>query len=202
MGALRKHRPAEERRSDMVAAVIALAGERNPAEITTIAIAERLQLTQGAVFRHFPTKDAIWQAVMEWVADTLLDRLTTAVAGMDSPLGAMEAMFHRHLDFVAEYPGVPRILFGELQRRESSPAKATTRLLLLRYADLLGTQIRRGISVGEITTDTDPETASTVFVGLIQGLVMQSLLAADPTLPKARAAAVFACYRRSLECHA
>lgn len=199
MEAQRKHRPAEERRSETVAAVLALAGEGNPAEITTTAIAERLQLTQGALFRHFPTKDAIWQAVMEWVADTLMDRLRTAAAGIASPLAAMEAMFRCHLEFVAEYPGVPRMLFGELQRREPSPAKATARALLQRYAEQLRLQIGRGIAEGEIRPDTDPETAASLFIGLIQGMVMQSLLAVEPGRLRARAEPVYALFRRSLE---
>lgn len=32
-------------------------------------------MTQGALFRHFPSKDAIWQAVMEWVAERLIERI-------------------------------------------------------------------------------------------------------------------------------
>ncbi|MFZ4802284.1 MAG: TetR/AcrR family transcriptional regulator, partial [Chlorobium sp.] len=57
--------PAEQRRAVTVEAVIELAAEKNPASITTAEIAGRMQLTQGALFRHFPTKDALWQSVME-----------------------------------------------------------------------------------------------------------------------------------------
>jgi AcrR family transcriptional regulator len=44
-----------------VQTVIGLAAEQNPAEITTTVMAERMHMTQGALFRHFPTKDAICQ---------------------------------------------------------------------------------------------------------------------------------------------
>ena len=67
----RKHLPADERRAVTVEAVVKLAARQNPSEITTAAIATSMKLTQGALFRHFPNKDAIWQAVMEWVADHL-----------------------------------------------------------------------------------------------------------------------------------
>mgnify|MGYP006144710995 CR=1 FL=1 len=56
-----------------------------PMDGRTAAIARHMNLTQGALFRHFSTKDAIWQAVMEWVATRLLDRLERAAAGIDSP---------------------------------------------------------------------------------------------------------------------
>ena len=76
-----KHLPADERRTVTVEAVVALAGESNPAEITTSAIAKHMKLTQGALFRHFPTKDAIWQAVMEWVTTRLLHRIEAVGGG-------------------------------------------------------------------------------------------------------------------------
>ena len=73
-----KHLPAEQRRNDTVRALIALAAEQNPTDITTAAVAKRMGLTQGALFRHFPSKDAILEAVMEWVAERLLARIDKA----------------------------------------------------------------------------------------------------------------------------
>ena len=111
-----KHLPADERRAATVEAVINLAAEQNPSDITTTAIAQRMGLTQGALFRHFPTKDAILEAVMTWVAERLLSRVDRAAQNVTSPLAALEAVFMAHIDFVSEHPGVPRMLFGELQR--------------------------------------------------------------------------------------
>ena len=70
-----RHLPADERRAATVEAVVDLAAEQNPSDITTTAIAQRMGLTQGALFRHFPTKDAILQAVMSWVTERLLARV-------------------------------------------------------------------------------------------------------------------------------
>ena len=46
-----KNLPAEERRAVTVGAVVALAAEQNPNDITTAAIAKRMGLTQGALDR-------------------------------------------------------------------------------------------------------------------------------------------------------
>lgn len=114
-----KHLPADERRAATVEAVVELAAEQNPSDITTTAIARHMKLTQGALFRHFPTKEAIWQSVMEWVAERLLVRVDRAAEGVASPSAALQAVFLAHIGFVADHPGVPRMLFGELQRAES-----------------------------------------------------------------------------------
>ena len=97
--------PADERRAATVEAVVELAAEQNPGDITTAAIAQRMGLTQGALFRHFPTKDAILEAVMGWVSERLLAQLDAAAASAATPLAALEAMFMAHVGFVVRHPG-------------------------------------------------------------------------------------------------
>lgn len=199
MDASRKHLPADERRAVTVEAVVALAGERNPSEITTAAIAARMKLTQGALFRHFPNKDAIWQAVMEWVADRLLARIERAARGAATPLAALEAMYLAHIDFVCEHPGVPRMLFGELQRAEDTAAKRMVETMIRRYAERLQALIEDGKARGELDPRLDAAAAATLFIGSIQGLVMQALLAGDPARMRADAPGAFAIFRRGIE---
>lgn len=193
-----KHLPAEERRAVTVEAVIELAGEQNPSDITTSAIAKRMGLTQGALFRHFPTKDAILQAVMDWVAERLLARVDKAVQGASSPLAKLEAMFLAHAEFVAERPGVPRMLFGELQRGEETAAKRMVQTLIERYSERLSRLIEEGKASGEVDSSVDTEAAGFLFVGTIQGLVMQSLLAGDVERIRRDAPRVFAIYQRGI----
>lgn len=198
MSRQRQHLPAEERRAVTVQAVLELAAERNPGEITTQAIADRMSLTQGALFRHFADKDAIWEAVMHWVAERLLARADAAAAAAGTPLAALEAMFTAHVAFVADHPGVPRMLFGELQRAGQTPAKRMVQTLIARYGARLRDLIERGRTGGEIAADVDADAAATLFIGTIQGLVMQSLLAGDVRRIRVEAPRAFAIFRRGI----
>jgi TetR/AcrR family transcriptional regulator len=193
-----KHLPAEERRAVTVEAVVELAAEQNPSDITTAAIAQRMGLTQGALFRHFPTKDAILQAVMEWVAERLLARVDQAAQTAPSPLAALEAVFMTHIDFVAQHPGVPRILFGELQRAEETAPKRLVQTLIRRYGMRLHQILEDGKKQGELDAAIDVEAAGLLFIGSIQGLVMQSLLAGDVESIRRDAPRVFVLYLRGL----
>lgn len=192
-----KHLPAEERRAVTVESVVELAGSQNPSEITTAAIAKHMNLTQGALFRHFPNKEAIWQAVMEWVAERLLARIDRSAQGL-SPLAAMEAMFMSHVEFVAEHPGVPRMMFGELQRAESTPAKRMVQTLLQRYGERLHHLIEKGKASSDLPPSLDNEAAATLFIGTVQGLVMQALLAGDVERMRRDAPRVYAIYQRGI----
>ena len=193
-----KHLPADERRAATVEAVINLAAEQNPSDTTTTAIAQRMGLTQGALFRHFPTKDAILEAVMTWVAERLLSRVDRAAQNVTSPLAALEAVFMAHIDFVSEHPGVPRMLFGELQRPGETLPKRMVQTLIQRYGERLRHLLERGKAIGELDANLDIEAASVSFIGSIQGLVMQSLIAGDAARIRRDASGVFAIYRRGI----
>ena len=189
---------ADERRAMTVQTVIELAAEQNPAEITTSAMADRMHITQGALFRHFPTKDSIWQAVKEWVAEHLWTRVDQAAEAADSPIEALEAVFMAHIHFVVQHAGVPRILFGELQRADDTEAKRVVRTLLARYGGCLQALIEQGRSQGELTPETETEAAAALFIGTIQGLTMQSLITGKSGSMRAKAPKVFAIYLRGI----
>ena len=193
-----KYLSAQERRAATVEAVVELAAEQNPSDITTTAIAQRMGLTQGALFRHFPTKDAILESVMDWVAERLLARVDKAAASAASPMAALEAVFMAHIDFVAEHPGVPRMLFGELQRPGDTLPKKMVQTLIRHYGERLQHLLETGKTQGELHAQLDIEAASVSFIGSIQGLVMQSLLAGDVTRMRRDAVGVFAIYLRGI----
>jgi len=190
--------PADERRAATVDTVLALAAESNPGEITTAAIAKRMNVTQGALFRHFPSKEAIWQSVMEWVADRLDARLERAAAAAPTPLAALRGMFLQHVAFVAEHPGVPRMMFGELQRAAPTPAKRVAAQMLGRYSERVRVLLEQARAQGEVAAEVDTQAAAVLFIGMIQGLVMQSLLAGEPGRLKTQAPALFVLFERSL----
>jgi AcrR family transcriptional regulator len=187
-----KHLPADERRAVTVEAVVALAATQNPSEITTSAIAQHMHLTQGPLFRHFPNKDAILLAVMEWVAAQLLARIDRAADGVMSPLAALRSMFMAHVAFVAEHPGAPRIIFGELQRAGETLPKRMVQTLIASYGVRLKRLIEQGQAQGELHSGLDVQAATTLFIGTVQGLVMQSLITGDMKRMRSDAARVFA----------
>lgn len=193
-----KYLTAEERRAETVESVVELAGGQNPSEITTAAIAKHMNLTQGALFRHFPNKEAIWKSVMEWVAERLLDIVERSMQGVDSPRAALEAMFMSHTEFVAAHPGVPRMMFGELQRSESTPARRMVQTLLGRYGERLQELLKQGVECGEFSDTLDTQAAATLYIGMIQGLVMQAMLSGDQEHIRKEAPGVFAVYVRGL----
>lgn len=190
--------PTEERQAAIVAAVLNLAIDASPAQITTAAIADAVGVTQGAVFKHFLTKEAIWLAAMKWVREQLLASLTQAAESQPSPMDALGAVFRAHVDFVVRHPGVPRFIFHELQQPSDSAAKQEVRGVLQAYRTLLLGILEQAERQHLLAPDLDREAAATLFVGIVQGLVMQALLSGEPASMHAQAERVFVLYLRGI----
>lgn len=208
--------PTETRQAELVAAALALASERSPPLITTADIANAVGISQGAVFKHFATKDAIWLAAMAWVHSSLLDRLDLAAIGATAtatpaataqasaaaapgPLDAMRAMFMAHVDFVTAHPGVPRVLFHELQNPQASPVKQQVQALMVAYQQ----RLRRLLAVAAkqapgLAPGLDHEAAAALFVGMVQGLVMQAMASGQLARMATQAGPMFTLYLRAI----
>ncbi len=219
--------PTETRQAELVAAALALASERSPPLITTADIAAAVGISQGAVFKHFATKDAIWLAAMAWVHCSLLDRLdlaaigatamaaataaaaapsatTTALGdsagtGTPGPLDAMRAMFMAHVDFVTAHPGVPRVLFHELQNPQASPVKQQVQALMVAYQQRLRRLLAAAADQAPgLAPGLDHEAAAALFVGMVQGLVMQAMASGQLARMATQTGPMFTLYLRAI----
>jgi TetR/AcrR family transcriptional regulator len=115
--------PTEARQAEIIAAALRLAQDRSPGSITTADLATAVGLSQGALFKHFNSKDAVWLGAIGWVNDHLLDQLTSAAQESTGPVDALQRVFDAHVSFCMLHPGVPRVIFHELQRPADSAIK-------------------------------------------------------------------------------
>lgn len=190
--------PTETRQAALVAAALALAADRSPASVTTADLAQAVGITQGAVFRHFANKEAIWRAVLDLAHQHLLQRLQAAAEPHAQPLAALRAVFMAHVDFVVEHPGVPRLVFQELQQPHDTPLKARVRRLMHEVRLLLMRLLQRAQDEQALRAGTDLPAAATLLLGSVQGLVMQSLLSDDVAAMRQQATAVFELLQQAL----
>lgn len=174
--ARRARLPSPERKREIVVALIELAREHGPESITTQAIATRVGLTHGALFRHFPDKHAMWSAVLDWVQARLEAMLDEVFRAEGRPVATLERLFVAHVEFVTGFPGVPRILLHELQRPAQSEFHARVRSMVGGYRNRLVDLLGRAKLAGELPATLDVMAAATLFLGTVQGVAIQSIL--------------------------
>ena len=167
----RQRLSTEERQDEIVKAAVDLAATHGMDNVTTQGIADAIGVTQGAIFRHFPTKDTIWIAVVHWVRARLLSVIDRAASQASDPLDAVRRIFFAHIAFAEKNPALPRLLLTT-----NPQLKRLTRELLDGYEAKLARLLADAKALGLVRSDLDEEAAATLFIGIIQGLVIRVLV--------------------------
>ncbi len=176
MSAIRQRLSAEERQEEIVKVAVDLAAERGVDEVTTKDMADAMGLTQGAIFRHFATKDDIWFAVMQWIRGRLMKVVGKAAEEGTDPLDSLERMFFAHIAFISKHPAIPRLLFSERLHTKSVKLKQLIQEIMTGYEAKIAGLLAEAKNQGIANAALDEEGAATLYIGMIQGLVIQSSL--------------------------
>lgn len=188
----------ESRQAEIIATMVRLSAERSPADITTTDIAKAMNVTQGALFRHFATKEAIRLAVVDWIEAQLMRELMAAQERAPDALNALKAMFMAHVGFAKTYPGAPRLIFAELQHAGESPVKQRVAQLMQHYRQTVDHTLAAAVETKLIRANVDRPSAAALFLGAIQGVVIQSMLGASTAQMEQQAAGILELYLAAL----
>lgn len=164
---------AEERRSEIVSAALRLSDAMGPDRLTTEAIAAEIGLSQPAIFRHFRTKQAIWQAVAETVADRMTAAWGSARGRPSGPVERVSDLVGAQLRLIEATPAIPAILFSRELHVENEALRARFLDLMRRLHRTIAGEVRRALEDGEMRDDLDPDDIAFLLIGLVQGLAVR-----------------------------
>ena len=169
---------AEERKAQIVAEVLRLADEIGPDRLSTTDVARAIGLSQPAIFRHFPTKGALWLAVAEDIADRLQSYWAAAEAGATGPQARLKALIGAQLTAIAETPALPSILFSRELQVDNPALRDVFRGLLGAFEGRLVAVIRELQAAGDLKRDVSPEDVAILLTSLVQGVAIRWTLGA------------------------
>lgn len=169
---------AELRKAEIVAAVLDLADQIGPDRVTTGAAASAVGVSQAALFRHFPTKAAMWLAVADHVAGELAMEWQRALAGTDNPLDRVTALMAAQLGQIAATPTLPMLLFSRELNVGNEDLRAAFRGLLMKFQALIVAELARGQDAGFLRREVAPEDAAVLLTSLVQGMAIRWSLGA------------------------
>ncbi len=111
-------KPADARRREIADAALRLVGERGLSRFTAIEIAREVGVSDAALFRHFPTKDAIVLAVVDRVEEILFEGFPPPDP---DPIARLGRFFERRVAVIRENPGAARVIGSELLAQVAPP---------------------------------------------------------------------------------
>jgi AcrR family transcriptional regulator len=166
-----QRKSAQDRKAEIVATAIRLAGTHGPDRVTTLQLAQEIGISQPAIFRHFPTKTDIWLAVGKAVA-AHVSFADMPDAG-DDPLATLNRLITRHLEQIVQTPAIPAILFSRELHAENEPLRRHFETVMTNRRAGLAGLIARAQASGQLDSYIPPEDLAALLLAVIQGLAMR-----------------------------
>ena len=111
--------PPDERRRQLLDVACVEFAERGFYATAMDDLALAAGVTKPVFYQHFPSKRALFIAVLEDVGSRLLDELTRATSGVETGRARVEEGFRAYFDFVENDPAAFRLLFGASARNDA-----------------------------------------------------------------------------------
>lgn len=105
-------KPVAERRQEVLETLIRLLNsEQGMTRITTELLAKEVGVSEGALYRYFPSKTKMFEALFEQIEQTLQNYIM-ASRRQETTADSIRAIVFTVIEFARKNPGVTRILTG------------------------------------------------------------------------------------------
>ncbi len=171
---VRTYEDGETRRHQVAQAALRTIVEDGIAHFTTRAIASRVGISDGSIFRHFENKEEIVLAAMELLSLELQNGLDET----DDALKDLEQFFRHRAAFVGAEGAVGRLIFSdEFVRLAGDKGQNTIAGWRMKSVGYLLNCFCRLQSEGRIRSDLPPQSLIMLTQGLLLTFAMQASFA-------------------------
>lgn len=167
----RQHRKAtvlSGRKAEIVETALRLVNQEGMKRLSVIRLAEKLGVVPSALYRHYPNKDAILDAVLELVGERLAQHVEKVRREHFSALSRLDALLAQHVYFITSNQAIPRILFSEEIIGDADRRRARLGEIIHSHVMRIADIVREGQQEGEIRSDVPAEAAAVMFLGIVQ----------------------------------
>jgi AcrR family transcriptional regulator len=136
--------------------------------------------SKGAVYHHFPNKEALFLALVDEFSARLAEAMATGIAGAHGGLGKVQAALTAGLETFARHRELARILL--LESVSLGPAYQSKRLEVHeRFASLIQAYLDDAVAEGSIPP-LNTRVATLAWLGAVNEVVIQWLYRGHPDL--------------------
>ena len=106
-------RSIKERRQQVLTVLThMLHSERGMERMTTARLAAEVGVSEAALYRYYPSKTKIFEALIENIESTLLNRISQSIKNETNTMQRVKDILQMILDFARKNPGLTRVLTG------------------------------------------------------------------------------------------
>ena len=108
-----KARPGE-RRELILQTLARMLEERRGERVTTAELAAAMDVSEAALYRHFSGKARMFEALLDFVEESLFSRINRILAEEREALHRLKGILFLVLGFADKNPGMARLLYGDI----------------------------------------------------------------------------------------
>jgi TetR/AcrR family transcriptional regulator len=153
------------RKSEIADAILKIAGREGIGALTMERLARELDVTSGALFRHFPSRSSM----LNEAARLAVTRLEATFPPMSlPPLERLRQFLVARSRLAAQHGAIPQLVFSE-QFGKALPPKGSraVREAVLRTRDFVVEALREAAARGEVRQDIGAEELALAVVGTV-----------------------------------
>ncbi len=172
-------KPSDDRKAEIVLITLDLAFEVGPDHVTTGMIAKRLGVSQPAIYKHFPKKEDIWQAVTDTLCARIAANTARARSPEEGPFDQVRTLVLGHLAIIHATPALPEIMVTRDPTGNLTKTRARIHTAMGAFRAALVTSLDAAHEAGRLPAGVTVEDAVKLMFGLIQGLVLRLIVGRD-----------------------
>jgi AcrR family transcriptional regulator len=168
------------RQGEILDAALELAFEGGPNRVTTVAIAERLGMTQPAIYRHFRSKADLWAAITDRLGSEVAANISAAEAEPGPALGRLRRLMLGHLELIRRTPALPEIMLVRDPNSADAVVRLTMQTRMAAFQKTLLAFCSQAQTEGDLRADIDVRDMAALIAGVLQSLVLRLMLGRNP----------------------
>ena len=174
---------APSRKEQILQSLAAILEQTPGGRITTAGLAKHVGVSEAALYRHFPSKAKMFEALIEFIEDTLFSRISQILTETSSAEARCEKILRLLLTFSEKNPGITRIMTGDPLAGETDRLRQRVSQLFDRIETQLRQILREMPLRGEPAFAGDHAVAANLMLAMVEGRIGQYVRSDFSRLP-------------------
>ena len=165
--------PKRPRRQQILEALALELENRPGARITTARLAEVVGVSEAALYRHFPSKAKMFEALIEFAEESVFGLANRILGEEIDATRRCERILTMLLTFSDRNPGITRVLLGEALLGEHERLRARVSQFFDRFETQLKQILREGEQVTELGLRASVAAIANLLMAVVEGRMTQ-----------------------------
>ena len=174
------------RREEILTCLAQMLESQPGARLTTAKLAAGVGVSEAALYRHFPSKARMFEALINFAEDAIFERITLILSSTHTVDARSQKITTLILTFCERNPGITRLLAGDPLAGEAPRLRQRAS----QFFDRIETQLRQVFREADLAPNTasrlSPSSTAHLLCSLIEGRVLQFVRSDFKILPTHR----------------